>query len=69
LFTVGGTLIEAWASQKRFQLTDGRPDGDGRTFDGQSRTNDPRASKTDPDSKLSRKGHGYEARLGIWGIS
>lgn len=25
-FTVDGTLIEAWASQKSFQRKDGRPD-------------------------------------------
>ena len=31
-FTVDGTLIEAWASQKSFQRNDGRPDGDGRDF-------------------------------------
>ena len=34
-FTVDGTLIEAWASQKSFQRKDGRPDGDGRNFRGQ----------------------------------
>ena len=29
-FTVDGTLIEAWASQKSFQRKDGGPEGDGR---------------------------------------
>ena len=29
-FTVDGTLIEAWASQKSFQRKDGGTDGDGR---------------------------------------
>jgi transposase len=49
-FTVDGTLIEAWASQKRFQRTDGGPDRGGRNFHGESRTNDTHASTTDPDS-------------------
>src|SRR5438477_12604337 len=31
-FTVDGTLIEAWASQKSFQRKDGGTDGDGRNF-------------------------------------
>ena len=52
-FTVDGTLIEAWASQKSFQRKDGPTDGDGRDFRGQSRKNDTHASKTDPDAKLS----------------
>jgi transposase len=66
-FTVDGTLIEAWASQKSFHRKDGRPDGDGRNFHGESRTNDTHASKTDPDAKLYRKGHGHEARLAYLG--
>jgi transposase len=35
-FTVDGTLIEAWASQKSFQKKEDPPDGDGRNFHGQS---------------------------------
>lgn len=66
-FTVDGTLIEAWASQKSFQRTDGGPEGDGRNFHGESRTNDTHASKTDPDAKLYRKGQGHEARLAYLG--
>lgn len=66
-FTVDGTLIEAWASQKSFQRKDGRPDGDGRNFRGDSRTNDTHASKTDPDAKLYRTGQGHEARLAYLG--
>lgn len=49
-FTVDGTLIEAWASQKNFQRKDGDADGDGRNFRGQQRKNDTPASKTDPDA-------------------
>jgi transposase len=66
-FTVDGTLIEAWASQKSFQRKDGPPDGDGRTFHGEPRKNDTHASKTDPDAKLYRRSNGQEARLAYLG--
>lgn len=66
-FTVDGTLIEAWASQKSFQRKDGTTDGDGGNFRGQSRTNDTHASKTDPDAKLYRKSNNSEARLAYLG--
>jgi transposase len=65
-FTVDGTLIEAWASQKSFQKKDGG-DGDSSQFRGDKRTNDTHESKTDPDAKLYRKGNGQEARLGYLG--
>lgn len=38
-FSVDGTLIEAWASQKSFRPKDGS-DGDGTDFHGQRRKND-----------------------------
>jgi transposase len=66
-FTVDGTLIEAWASQKSFQRKDGNTDGDGRQFHGESRKNDTHASKTDPDAKLYRRSHNGEARLSYLG--
>jgi transposase len=66
-FTVDGTLIEAWASQKSFQRKDGKPDGDGTNFHGQTRKNDTHASKTDPDAKLYRKSNGAESRLAYLG--
>jgi len=66
-FTVDGTLIEAWASQKSFQRKDGDPDGDGRDFRGQERKNDTHASKTDPDARLYRKSNGAESRLAYLG--
>jgi transposase len=66
-FTVDGTLIEAWASQKSFQRKDGPTDGDGRDFRGQARQNDTHASKTDPDAKLYRRSHHGEARLSYLG--
>jgi transposase len=65
-FTVDGTLIEAWASQKSFQRKDGGDDPPGE-FRGQQRRNDTHASKTDPDAKLYRKGNGQEAKLGYLG--
>src|SRR3954452_18671914 len=66
-FTVDGTLIEAWASQKSFQRKDGGSDGDGRNFHGQERKNDTHASKTDPDARQYRKSNNTEARLAYLG--
>src|SRR4030095_29159 len=66
-FTVDGTLIEAWASQKSFQRKDGSGDGDGHNFRGQKRKNDTHASKTDPDARLYRKSNGAESRLAYLG--
>jgi transposase len=65
-FTVDGTMVEAWASQKSFQ----RKDGDGGTpgeFRGEKRSNETHESKTDPEARLYRKGNGQEARLGYLG--
>ena len=65
-FTVDGTLIEAWASQKSFQKKDGG-NGDPGQFRGEKRSNETQESKTDPEAKLYRKGHGQEAKLGYLG--
>jgi transposase len=68
-FTVDGTLIEAWASQKSFQRKEekpGPPDDPGNPtvdFHGEKRSNQTHESKTDPDAQLARKGNGKEARL------
>jgi transposase len=68
-FTVDGTLLEAWASQKSFHPKDQPPStGSGgrnveRDFRGQKRRNDTHASITDPDSRLARKGAGKESKL------
>ncbi len=63
-FSVDGTLIEAWASQKSFRPKDGSGDADGgANFHGQTRKNDTHASRTDPDSRLYRKAMGREAKL------
>jgi len=68
-FTVDGTLIEAWASQKSFQRK-GRPgpppDDPGNpsvSFRGEKRTNHTHESKTDPQARLWRKARGHEAKL------
>jgi len=67
-FSVDGTLIEAWASQKSFRPKDGSGDADGGTnFHGQKRKNDTHASTTDPDSRLYRKAAGREAKLSYIG--
>ena len=61
-FSVDGTLIQAWAGHKSFVPKDdegGNSDGDGGDggdFRGRPRGNDTHASKTDPDSRLYRKG-------------
>ncbi len=68
-FTVDGTMIEAWASQKSFQRKDGGDsDGQGRaSFHGDKRTNETHASKTDPDARLYKKSRGSEAKLSYLG--
>ena len=66
-FTVDGTLIEAWASQKSFQKKDGSDKGDGSNFHGQLRRNDTHQSKTDAEARLYRKGGGQESRMSYLG--
>jgi hypothetical protein len=65
-FSVDGTLIEAWASQRSFRPKDGSG-GDGLDFHGQARKNDTHQSTTDPDSRLYRKAAGREAKLSYMG--
>lgn len=74
-FSVDGTMIESFASVKSFQKKsddddDPPPDGNGFKprnaevdFHGEKRTNDTHASRTDPESRLFRKGFGKEATL------
>jgi transposase len=66
-FSVDGTLIEAWASQKSFKPKDGSGDEDGSNFHGQKRKNQTHASTTDPQSRLYRKAAGREAKLSYMG--
>ena len=65
-FTVDGTLIQAWASQKSFRKKDG-PDGDCVNFHGQKRTNETHESTTDPDARLYKKSYGKESHLAYLG--
>ena len=65
-FSVDGTLIEAWASMKSFKKKDddGPSDSNGWSdFRGEKRSNETHESKTDPESRLARKGNGREAKL------
>jgi len=66
-FTVDGTLIQAWASQKSFRSRDGSDDGDGTNFHGQKRSNDTHASTTDQDARNYRKSYGKESKLSYLG--
>ena len=72
-FSVDGTLIEAWASQKSFQRK-GQPapppDDPGNPtvdFHGETRSNETHESTTDPDARLARKSGGHEAKLAYCG--
>ncbi|MDV7398784.1 IS5/IS1182 family transposase, partial [Arthrospira platensis SPKY1] len=64
-FSVDGTLIEAWASAKSFRPKDDDDDDNNgwSDFRGTKRRNDTHESKTDPESKLWRKGKGRESKL------
>ena len=58
-FSVDGTLIQAWAGHKSFVPKDGDDDSDAGgtgSFKGETRSNKTHESKTDPDSRLFRKG-------------
>ena len=71
-FTVDGTLLEAWASQKSFRPRDqDPPDASGGNptvnFHGERRRNATHQSTTDPDARLYKKAVGREARLGYVG--
>jgi len=65
-FTVDGTLLEAWASQKSFRPRQGNPQngpGGEVDFHGERRSNETHRSTTDPDARLYKKSKGAEARL------
>ena len=70
-FTVDGTLIEAWASQKSFRRKDGKdkpPEAGGDVdFRGEKRKNETHASTTDCDARLFKKSKGSEAKLSYLG--
>jgi transposase len=71
-FSVDGTLLEAWASQKSFQKKDGSGGAAGAgddpgnptiDFHGEKRSNQTHQSRTDPEALLAKKGKGKEAKL------
>jgi hypothetical protein len=70
-FSVDGTLIDAWASQKSFRRKDGSdedaPKGSGRNagrnFHGERRCNETHESKTDPEALMFRKSQAHPAKL------
>jgi hypothetical protein len=73
-FSVDGTLIEAWASQKSFQRKDENtappPDDPGNptvNFHGEKRSNETHQSTTDPEARLARKSSGHESKLAYCG--
>lgn len=70
-FSVDGTLIQAWSSMKSFRPKDDPPGGGDSNgwsdFKGKKRSNQTHESKTDPNSRLYRKGGGQEARLSYCG--
>src|SRR5947209_19973569 len=73
-FSVDGTLIEAWASQKSFQRKDQGekppPDDPGNPrvdFHGERRSNETHQSTTDADARLARKSGGHESKLAYCG--
>jgi transposase len=70
-FTVDGTLLEAWASQKSFRPKDEDSSAAGTPreadFHGERRTNDTHQSSTDPDCRLYKKSKGSEAKLSYLG--
>src|SRR3972149_6570538 len=69
-FTVDGTLLEAWASQKSFRPKDeGKPGSTPRAVDfhGEQRSNETHQSTTDPDARLYKKSKGAEAKLSYLG--
>src|SRR5689334_4139207 len=74
-FTVDGTLLEAWAGAKSFQLKEGKsspPSDDDLgnptvNFRGERRSNETHESKTDPEALLARKGEGKESKLSYTG--
>src|SRR2546426_669164 len=70
-FTVDGTRIEAWASQKSFRRKDDPGDQPGASgkvdFHGEKRGNETHQSTTDPEARLYKKSKGSEAKLSYLG--
>ena len=72
-FTVDGSLLQAWASQKSVQPVDQDPPTGGSggrnadvDFRGTHRRNETHRSTTDPDARLARKAQGQASVLGYY---
>jgi hypothetical protein len=73
-FSVDGTLLQAWASNKSFKPDSGADDGNGFKgrnaevdFKGQKRSNKTHTSTTDPEVMLFRKSNNAAAELSYMG--
>ena len=75
-FSVDGTLLQAWASNKSFKPNDRSGDDDGNgfkgrnaevDFKGQKRSNKTHTSTTDPEALLFRKSNAAAAELSYMG--
>jgi transposase len=73
-FTVDGTLLEAWASQKSYKRKDAGaeppPDDPGNptvNFHNEKRSSETHQSTTDPEARQAKKGQGKEAKLSYGG--
>jgi transposase len=68
-FSVDGTLLKAWASQKSFRPKDaeGETATSGEDFRGEKRTNETHESRTDPEARLYKKSSGSASELCFMG--
>jgi len=75
-FTVDGTLLEAWASQKSFVAKgreldrlghDSDPGNPAANFRGERRSNAAHESRTDAEARLARKSDGTTSKLAYLG--
>ncbi len=75
-FSVEGTLIRAWVSQKSFRPKENNDDEPGNShrnqdvnFRGEKRSNKTHASSTDNEALLAKKGSGLMNAEGKWSFS
>ena len=65
-FTVDGTLIEAWASEKSYREKPGPPPTKGSGHGGEVLKRDTHESVTDPGARMYRKGLKTAGSCSIW---
>ena len=65
-FSLDGTLIEAWASQKSFRPKDGSGEDDRTNFHGQRRKNDTHVSTSDRRAGFIARPRGVRRNYPIW---